>query len=127
MRFPSVLAALALLAAPALAADKHAVVNNDKRVYRIDSLIATRKGSAVMVQAKGAVQTGGWKNAHLHVIHSDRNALTVEFLATPPPPGMTVIEGLVPVETTARIRLKIRAPSVRALADANEMTAQILR
>ena len=126
MRLLPAFAAFALLAAPALAADRHPTAA-DKRVYRIDSLIATRKGGSIMVQAKGAVQTGGWKNPRLHVIHSDRNAVTVEFLATPPPPGMTVIEALVPVAAEARVKLKTRAPSVRAVADANEMTAQILR
>lgn len=119
MRLFSALAALALLALPAHAADK--------RVWRIDSLIASQKGNTVIIQAKGAVQTGGWKAPRLHVIHSDKTAVTVEFLASPPPAGMTVIEGLVPVEAQARVKLKTRAPAVRVLADANEMTAQLLR
>ena len=118
MRPFSALAALALLALPAHAADK--------RVWRIDSLIASQKGDAVIIQAKGAVQTGGWKAPRLHVIHSDKTAVTVEFLATPPPAGMTVIEALVPVEAQVRLKLKTRAPAVRVLADANEMTAQLL-
>jgi hypothetical protein len=108
-------------AAPCFAADKHV---GDRRVYKIDGVIATRKGGAIIVQAKGAVQTGGWKNARLHVIHSDRNSVTVEFVAAPPPAGMTVIEAVVPVEARAQVRS--RAPSVRVLADANEMTAQVL-
>ena len=44
-----------LLAAPAVAADK--------RVFRVDSLIAAQKDGAILVQAKGAVQTGGWTRA----------------------------------------------------------------
>jgi hypothetical protein len=106
---------------PALAAERHGA---DRRVYKIDSVIATRKGNAITIQAKGAVQSGGWKNARLHVIHSDRNAVTVEFLASAPPPGMTVIEALVPVQAQGAIRA--HAPSVRVLAEANEMTAQVL-
>src|ERR1700743_1539992 len=88
MKSLSVLAALLLLSAPALAADK--------RVFRIDSLIATQKGGQVILQAKGAVQSGGWSKPRLHLIHSDGHVMTVEFLAPPPPPDMTVIGGLVP-------------------------------
>lgn len=97
----------------------------DKRVYKIDSVIATSKGGTITIQAKGAVQTGGWKNPRLHVLHTDAHAVTVEFVAATPPAGMTVIEALVPIEAT--IKVKGRAPSVRVLADANEMTAQILK
>lgn len=116
MRTLPLLLALSLLSAPALAADK--------RVYRIDSVIATRKGNTILVQARGAVQSGGWKTARLHVLHSDRSAVTIEFVATPPPPGMAVIAGLVPVEAQATV--KGRQPSVRVQAEANEITAQVL-
>ena len=113
--FTTALAAL-LLTMPALAADK--------RVFRIDSLIVTQKNGTILVQAKGAVQTGGWTRPHLHVIHSDGHAVTLEFLAAAPPPGMTVIEALVPVEAQARIHS--RAASVHVEADANEMTTEVL-
>lgn len=116
MRPLPLIAALALLSAPALAADK--------RVYKVDSVIATQKGGVIHLQAKGAVQTGGWKNARLHVIHADKSAVTVEFIAAPPPPGMTVIDALVPVEAKGVARG--HAASVRVLADANEITAQVL-
>lgn len=115
----ALLAAFACAAAPAFAADH--------RVHRIDSLVATRKKGAILVEAKGAVETGGWKNARLHVLHSDAHGVIVEFVASPPPPGMTVIEALVPVAATATIRARGPVPSVRVLADANEMTAQILK
>ncbi len=96
----------------------------ERRVYKIDSVIATQKDGVLVVQARGAVATGGWKNARLHVLHNDGHAMTVEFVAAPPPPGMTVIEALVPVE--ARVTVRGRAASVRALAEANEMTSQVL-
>jgi hypothetical protein len=96
----------------------------DKRVWRIDSLIATQKGGNLLVAVKGAVATGGWKSARLHVVHTDGHALTVEFVAMAPPPGMNVIEGLVPVE--ARLAVKGHAASVRVMAEANEMTSQVL-
>jgi len=116
MKFPPLLAALLLLATPACAAEK--------RVFRIDSLIASQKNGMILLQAKGAVPTGGWTKARLHVMHGDGHTLTVEFLASAPPPGMTVIDVVVPVEASAEI--KGRATSVHVLADENEMTSQVL-
>ena len=67
---------------------------------------------------------GGWTKARLHVMHGDGHTLTVEFLASAPPPGMTVIDVVVPVEASAEF--KGRATSVHVLADENEMTSQVL-
>jgi hypothetical protein len=117
MKLLSVIAVLMLSAAPALGADK--------RVYRIDSLIATQKGGEVTLQAKGAVQGGGWSKPRLHLVHKDGRVMIVEFLATPPPPDMTVIDGLVPV--SARAKFRGRAGSVHVEADQNEITSQVLR
>jgi hypothetical protein len=112
-------ASLLFCASPALAADK--------RVYKIDSLIATQKDGKVAVQVTGAVQTGGWKNPRLHVIAGDSNrTLTIEFLAAPPPPGMVVIDALLPVTASAEFKSQGRG-SVRVIAVANEMTTQILK
>ena len=116
MKIPASLAALLLFATPASA--------TEKRVFRIDSLIATQKNGTIELQAKGAVPTGGWTKPRLHVVHGDGHTLTVEFLATAPPPGMTVIDVLVPV--TASTEIKGRATSVHVMADENEMTSQVL-
>ena len=96
----------------------------EKRVLRIDGLIASQKKGVILLQAKGAVQSGGWTSPRLHVIRRDGRTITVEFLATPPPMGMTVIDALVPV--TADARVKGRASSVHVLADQNEITSQVL-
>ena len=96
----------------------------EKRVFRIDSVIATQKNGVIQLQAKGAVPSGGWTKPRLHVVHGDGHTLTVEFVATSPPPGMTVIDGLVPV--AASLDTKGRASSVHVLADENEMTSQVL-
>jgi hypothetical protein len=116
LRFAAVACALVCIT-PAFAADR--------RVYKIDSLIATQKNGEILIQAKGAVQSGGWSKARLHVVHADAHNVLVEFLATPPPPGMTVIEALVPVTASAEVRS--RAASVHAQADVNEITTQVLR
>lgn len=117
MKFFPIIAILLLSAAPALAADK--------RVFRIDSLIATQKRGKIILQAKGAVPTGGWSKPRLHLIHNDGRVMTVEFLATPPPPEMTVIDGLVPV--MAKTEIRGHAESVHVEADENEITSQVLR
>ncbi len=112
-------ASILLFASPALAADK--------RVYKIDSLIATQKKGRITVQVSGAVQSGGWKNPRLHVIPRDNGrTLTVEFVGTPPPPGMVVIEALLPVTVSAEFKAA-GITAVKVVADANEMTTQILK
>jgi hypothetical protein len=116
MKFPALLATFLLLAAPVSAAEK--------RVFRIDSLIATQKGGTLLLQARGAVPSGGWSKPRLHVTHTDGHALTLEFLATMPPPGMTVIDVVVPISASTEI--KGHATSVHVLADENEMTSQVL-
>jgi hypothetical protein len=118
-----VLAAALLLAVPAFGGPALAA---DKRVYKVDSVIATAKGKTVVVQAKGAVSSGGWKNARLHMIRSDGKTLVMEFIATPPPPDMTVIEVLVPMEASVTIRPHGPVAAVQVMADANDVTAQLL-
>lgn len=117
MKSISLIAVILILSSPALAADK--------RVFRIDSLIATQKGGEITVQVKGAVPSGGWTRPRLHITHSDGRVMRMEFLATPPPPEMTVIEGLVPVMAKAQFRG--HPESVHVQADANEITSQVLR
>jgi len=109
--------ALLLGVSPALAAEK--------RVLRIDGLIVSQKHGVILLQAKGAVQSGGWTKPRLHVMRANGRTMTVEFLASPPPPTMTVIDALVPVSAEAKVRG--RAASVRVLADQNEITSQVLR
>jgi len=119
MKLFALLASLLLLSSPALAIEK--------RVFKIDSLIVTRKGATVQLKAKGAVQTGGWTKPRLHLLHNDGRVMTVEFLATPPPSEMTVIDGLVPVAASAALKIKGRASSVHVLADQNEMASEVTR
>ena len=119
---PLLLSAL-LLSFPALLASP--VLGGEKRIFRIDSLIASQKGGKIELQVKGAVQTGGWSKPRLHVLQNDGKVMTVEFLATPPPSDMTVIEALVPVSASAE--LKGRATSVHVLSEQNEVTSEVLR
>jgi len=101
----------------------------EKRVYKVDSVIAIVKGRTLTIQVKGAVESGGWKKARLRPLRgapSEAHTTVVEFLATPPPPTMTVIEALVPVQASMRIRARPHTVSVRVEAEANEVTSQVL-
>jgi hypothetical protein len=100
-------------------------VAGEKRILRIDSLLASQKGGVLELKVSGAVPTGGWSKPRLHVLHNDGKVVTVEFLATPPPPDMTVIEALMPVSASTDVKGK--ATSVHVLADQNEVTSEVLR
>jgi hypothetical protein len=119
--FRPALAALLLVASAsaALAAEKH--------VYRLDSVVATAVPGGIRIEARGAVQGGGWSHARLKLTHSDAKTLVVEFLAQPPAAGTVVITGLLPVSAQATVKAGHGVTSVRAVADANEVTAQVLR
>ncbi len=117
--FRLAIAALLLTALPALAAEK--------RVWRVDSVIATAQGGTVKVQVKGAVQGGGWSHPRLKVNHVDAHTILVEFLAQPPAPGAMVISGLLPMAAAATIRAGRETVTVRVMGEANDFTAQILR
>jgi hypothetical protein len=115
---------LLLLATPALTTPSWAAP--EKRVWRVDSVIATHAGNGVVVQVKGAVQGGGWSHPRLKISHGDSHTLVVEFLAQPPAAGANVITGLLPVTAKTTIRAGHGVVTVKAMAEANEVTAQIL-
>jgi hypothetical protein len=129
-RFQTVSLAAVLLTAIAVPAGGAALGDSEaaKQVYKVDSVIATAKGKVITIQAKGAVQSGGWTQAKLHLLHNDGHILTMEFVAAPPSPDMTVIDALVPMTANAVVRTSHAAKivSVRVQATANEVTAQVL-
>src|SRR3954471_6150267 len=104
-----------------------ASVAAEKRVYRLDSVIATAVPGGIAIQASGAVPGGGWRHVRLKLSHSDAHTLVVEFLAQPPASGSAVITGLLPVSAHVTVKGGHGVTSVRAIADANEVTAQVLR
>lgn len=121
-------AALLITVAAFTAGPTYAQAKTSARVYKVDSVIATAKGRTVSIQVKGAVQSGGWTGARLHLLHNDGHILTMELVAVPPPPEMTVIDALVPIKASAEVRTQHAAAmtSVRVQAEANEVTTQVL-
>lgn len=116
----SILTALALIAIaqPAAAAEK--------RVWRVDSVIATQAGTSIVVEVKGAVQSGGWSRPRLRQTRGDAHTLVLEFLAQAPAANAAVITALLPVTARITLRGSGSVVAVKAMAEANEVTAQIL-
>src|SRR5262249_1416502 len=92
-------------------------------IDRLDGLIATADKGNVLIQARGAVSSGGWHKALLRPVKStpaDAHTIVVEFVATPPDPDRAVIEGLLPVHATTTVRMRRGVVSVRVIAGSNE-------
>jgi hypothetical protein len=129
MRRAFLLVAMMLAAAPLRAAEKP-LPAQPKLVARIDGLIATAAGGRVVIQARGAVDSGGWRTARLRPLkatQADAHTIVVEFVAVPPSPNQAVIEGLLPVAANATVPLRRGIFSVRAVSGSNEITTQILK
>ena len=118
------------LAFAASAAEKPPVTP-PQLVARIDGLFATLTGGKVVIQAKGAVASGGWRGAKLLPVKSGpadaRTISVVEFVATPPAQTRAVIMGLLPVAANITIRMRKGVVSVRVISGSNEITTQILK
>lgn len=95
----AVAAILPLLATPVLAQKPAQSV----LIQRLDNVSAQVTGRKLVIRASGAVTSGGWKAPHLRVEpgrRAEAKTLVVDFLATPPPAGAAVIQGLLPVTAT---------------------------
>lgn len=129
MRRAFFLVAMVLAAAPLRAAEKPPPVQ-PRLVARIDGLIATAARGSVMIQARGAVDSGGWRAARLRPLKAnpgDAHTIVVEFIAVPPSPSQAVIEGLLPIAANATLPMRRGIFSVRVVSGSNEITSQILK
>ena len=131
MRPALLLISLVLLALPAWAADRPVrPVAQPRLIARIDNLIATADGGSVLIQARGAVDSGGWRQGRLRAVKSsaaDAHTIVVEFVAVPPAPTQAVIEGLLPIHAATRLPMRRGVVSVRVISGSNEITTQILK
>jgi len=110
------------LAVPLQAAEKPPVAQ-PRLIARIDGLIAIAAKGHVVIQARGAVGSGGWREARLRPL----NTIVAEFVANPPAPSRAVIEGLLPIAANATLKLRPGVFSVRVVSGSNEITTQILK
>jgi hypothetical protein len=123
------IAIVCVLAAPAGAAEKLPMLA-PRLVARIDGLFATQTRGNVVIQVKGAVDSGGWRGAKLRPLKSgpaDVHTIVVEFVATPPSPRRVVITGLLPVAANTTVKMRRGVVSVRVVSGSNEITTQILK
>lgn len=100
----------------------------EKLVYKTDSVIATISHGRIAITVKGAVPTGGWKKPRLKLARSpDPKTVVVDFVAQPPPANAVVLQALLPVAASLTVPLRRKVVAVKVVADANEMTTQILK
>ena len=124
MRHPIVAAAIFALAAATATAGNAA----PQLISRVDSVTAKIIKGRLVVQAKGAVNTGGWTRPRLHLTTQVAEAPdeVIEFQASPPLDNAVVIQALLPIETTAVFPLprygKLR---VKVTSQSNAVTAPI--
>jgi hypothetical protein len=117
------------LAVPLQAAEKPPVAQ-PRLIARIDGLIAIAAKGHVVIQARGAVGSGGWREARLRPLKTgpgDAHTIVAEFVANPPAPSRAVIEGLLPIAANATLKLRPGVFSVRVVSGSNEITTQILK
>jgi hypothetical protein len=123
------IAMIGFLTAPAGAAAEKPTPIPQRPIARIDSLFATLSKGEVVIQAKGAVDSGGWRQAKLRPVKrtaADAKTIVVEFVATPPASTQAVIQGLLPVAAATTLRMRRGVVSVRVTSGSNEITTQIL-
>ena len=114
---------LALAAATATAS-----VAAPQLVMRVDSVTAKVVNHRLVVQAKGAVNTGGWTRPRLHLVPHVAEAPdeVIEFQASPPLDNAVVIQALLPIETTAVFPLpRYGTVRVKVTSESNSVTAPI--
>ena len=122
-RWRVVAAGLALAAATATGA--HAA---PQLIVRVDSVIAKIVNHHLVVQAKGAVNTGGWTRPRLHLTPHVAEAPdeVIEFQASPPLDNAVVIQALLPIETTAVFPLpRYGTVRVKVTSQSNAVSAPI--
>ena len=99
-------------------------------ILRVDRVSASIDNSQLVIDAAGAVGSGGWDHPRLRIVKASLPApiLAVEFLADPPTPHRVVIEELLPVKATLAVRLpKTSVVAVSVASQTNTITTEIRR
>ena len=126
MRRGAIAAASALAALLLCAQLAHA--SHAKLIYRVDKVSAVISGGKLIVDASGAVPSGGWTHPRLRLKASlpEAPVLHLDLLADPPPPKRVVIDVLLPVKAEIRTHLpRYGTVAVGVISQTNEVTTQI--
>src|SRR6185503_5711949 len=101
------LAIAALLVAGVASSATSGDVASAQPVYKVDSVSASvPKGTnKLVVNASGAVRTGGWEKPRLKVkeVSAPDDTMIIVFVALPPPPKSTVVQAVLPVQATVTV------------------------
>lgn len=119
-----------IFAAGLVAATEAPAAAEPRPVFKVDKVTATIVNARLVITASGAVTTGGWADARLHMVNfhkPDGDTEIVQFLASPPLADAIVIQALVPVATTATFPLPPTAVTrVKVVSASNSVTTAIV-
>jgi hypothetical protein len=99
-------------------------------IYRVDKVSAIIEGTKLVIEANGAVASGGWTHTRLRAKPAapEAHVLQLDFIADPPPPKKIVIQSLLPAKAELRRNLPHYGTiAVSVVSQTNEITAQIQR
>lgn len=100
-----------------------------KLVYRIDSVTATIVNNRLVIDATGAVRSGGWAKPTLRlheVAVPEARTLDVDFVATPPRHRAVVVQAILPVSTKLKTHLPhYGVAEVKIVSETNSVTVPI--
>ncbi len=120
--------AVLLVAVTAAAAGPNSAIP----VLRVDSASAAPAPGAprkLVIEAEGAVRSGGWAHPQLWVkLSAEKDILYLEFVARPPSPRAAVVQATVPVK--AMVTVPMPGPSIKEIriaGETNTVVAKILR
>jgi hypothetical protein len=105
-----------------------------KPVFKVDTVVATAEAGAphkLVIQAKGAVRSGGWEKPKLRVkeiVVPKPGEMIIVFVAIPPPPKTMVVQAVLPVQATITVPMpKDNVTTVKVSSETNSVSAKILR
>lgn len=113
----------------ALASDA-AAASHFRDIYRVDRVSAYVEKNRLVVEASGAVNSGGWSHPRLRVKPSapEAHVLEMDFIADPPSPKRVVIQQTLPIATRLTAGLpKYGTFAVSIASQTNTITTEIRR
>lgn len=124
--------ALAALLVAGVASSATSGVVAAQPVYKVDSVSASvPKGTnKLVVNATGAVRSGGWEKPRLKVkeVSAPDDTMIIVFVALPPPPKSMVVQAVLPVQATVTVPMpNHKITTVKVATETNSVVAKISR
>jgi hypothetical protein len=125
--------ALAALLVAGISTSATSGADTAKPIYKVDSVTVSVKPNApnsLVIEAKGAVRTGGWEKPKLRVkeVVTNQSEMVIVFVAIPPSPKSMVVQSVLPVEATVTVPMpKKPIATVKVATETNSVTAHVAR